>query len=879
METEQCIPLVLALDDASATLEQVGGKGASLARMAAAGLPIPAGFYITTAAYRRFVAENGLQEEIIAAVSTAKADDPASLEKASKQIEGLFADNRMPDDIAGEVRQAYAELDGGGQAVAVRSSATAEDLPDMSFAGQQETYLNMRGETQVLDAVKRCWSSLWTARAIGYRARNDIAPQDVSLAVVVQKLVPADAAGILFTANPLNGARDQTMINAAWGLGEAIVGGQVTPDTIVVDKASGTIRQQEISEKSIMTVRTSEGTREEAVPADKRTQAALSTAQATELVRISTQIEQLYGQPMDIEWAIHDGTISVVQARPITALPEAAGTPAAEWKLPDPHGRYARSSVIELLPDPLTPLFTGLGLPAWNYAYQKFGEEIGLEEMLFGNMMITINGYAYYDITAVTKQSFKVVIKLLGMISALRKSIAKAQERWEQEARPQYTEVVERWEKIDLRTTSAVRLLEGVREILKVAALHYLTIQSGILPSAYMGEALFTLVYDKLIKRRSDPPASTFMLGYNSTPIQAEKALYDLAQWARTQARLSDALQQMTAKQFVAAYQSEEAPEIGVEQEAWVEFRRRFTAYLTEFGHSIYDLDFAKAVPADDPASLLEPLKFFLSGKAPDPHARQEKAAAQREQATQATHARLRYGPRRAMFRKLIKWAQDLAPLREDGLAYAGLGWPLVRRMLREIGSRLALARAIDTEDDIFWLTADEVDKSAQELDDRQSLETYQAKVAERKATWKHESKTTPPVSLPLKAGVRFLGIDWSGFMPAQTEQKDEHVIKGVGASAGRVTGPARVIHGPEEFALMQQGDILVARITTPAWTPLFALASGVVTDVGGPLSHSSIVAREYHIPAVLGTGVATERLHNGQSITVDGDAGKVTVA
>jgi len=277
VKIEQDIPLVLALDDASATLEKVGGKGASLARMAAAGLPVPPGFHITTAAYRRFVTENGLQEQILAAVSGISAvtvDRPAALEEASRQIGRLFENGVMPDAIAGAIRQAYAELGGGELPVAVRSSATAEDLPEMSFAGQQETYLNMRGEAMVLEAVKRCWASLWTARAIDYRARHGIAPQDVSLAVVVQQLVTAEAAGILFTANPLTGARDQVMINGAWGLGEAIVGGQVTPDTVIVDKANGTIIEQNISEKDVMTVmtgRTGESTHEEPVPADQRT--------------------------------------------------------------------------------------------------------------------------------------------------------------------------------------------------------------------------------------------------------------------------------------------------------------------------------------------------------------------------------------------------------------------------------------------------------------------------------------------------------------------------------------------------------------------------------------------------------------------------------
>jgi len=341
MSNEQGIPLVLPLDDTSATLEQVGGKGASLARMAAAGLPVPPGFHITTAAYRRFVIENGLQEQILALVSAVPADQPAALEEASRQIGELFARSVMPDDIAAAIRQAYKEFPainkesptinreatGGDLPVAVRSSATAEDLPEMSFAGQQETYLNMRGEVMVLQAVKRCWASLWTARAIGYRARQGISQEDVSLAVVVQELVPADAAGILFTANPLTGTRDEVMINAASGLGEAIVGGQVTPDTVVVEKVSGAITKQEISEKDVMTVRDPEGTHEEPVPADRRTQAVLSPAQAAELARIGVQIEDLYGQPMDIEWALHDGRFNIVQARPITRLARTCRAP------------------------------------------------------------------------------------------------------------------------------------------------------------------------------------------------------------------------------------------------------------------------------------------------------------------------------------------------------------------------------------------------------------------------------------------------------------------------------------------------------------------------------------------------------------------------
>jgi hypothetical protein len=507
MENEHS-PFVLALDDASATLDTVGGKGASLARMAAAGLPVPPGFHITTAAYHRFVEANALQGAILAAISTTKVDEPATLEQAARQIGSLFAQSAMPGEIAEAIGRAYAALGGDDQPVAVRSSATAEDLPELSFAGQQETYLNMHGETMVLDAVKRCWASLWTARAIGYRALHHIAQEEVSLAVVVQVLIPADAAGILFTANPLTGARDQVMINAAWGLGEAIVGGQVTPDTIVVDKASGAILKQEITEKDVMTVPTQSGTREEAVPADRRIQAVLSPAQAAELARMGVQIESLYGQPMDIEWALYDGHISVLQARPITALPatsaRAQAPQAAEWKLPNPKGQYYRTGVIELLPDPLSPLFATLGLPAWGRATKETLGSVGLASMFPGEPLITINGYGYYNLTLTPADTAKTLLATPRILAIFLSLLGTSEQRW-QKARSKYAATASYWQTKDLETTSATNLLGGVCAITDEAAQYYLSVQGGILPAAYMSEALFALVYNKFLKRPNDP--------------------------------------------------------------------------------------------------------------------------------------------------------------------------------------------------------------------------------------------------------------------------------------------------------------------------------------------------------------------------------------
>jgi pyruvate,water dikinase len=535
MDRELDQTLILPMDSPLATLERVGGKAASLARLAAAGLPVPPGFHVTTHAYLRFVSENHLEDSILAAAAQVSAELPATLEAAAAQIRSMIAWGTMPEDIALAIVRGYQGLGADDPPVAVRSSATAEDLPETSFAGQQDTYLNLRGGDQVLEAVQRCWESLWTARALGYRARLGIAPGDVALAVVVQQLVPADAAGVLFTANPLSGERGKVMINAAWGLGEALVGGYVTPDTLVVDKKTGAVHSQEISDKEVMTVRLDQGTGNAPVPAEKRNLPVLSPGQAGELTHTCARIEELYGVPLDVEWALSGGQFFILQARPITALPE---PPARlDWPLPRPKGRYARSSVIELLPDPLSPLFATLGVPAWNDAYRELALHVGLARAMPTNFLVTINDYAYYD--ASQFGAWQMLAALPRLIPTAFRWLGRASARWADEARPRYAAAIGAWAGRDLSTAPATQLVGGAQEIVQAAADHYLTIQSGILPVAYMSETLFTSFYTRIIKRRDDPPALDFMLGFDSAGILAEKSLYDLANWTRTQPDLT----------------------------------------------------------------------------------------------------------------------------------------------------------------------------------------------------------------------------------------------------------------------------------------------------------------------------------------------------
>ncbi|MGO4228664.1 PEP/pyruvate-binding domain-containing protein [Arthrobacter sp. YAF34] len=861
-----------------------GGKGVGLGGLVQTGLPVPPGFVLNTAAYADFVAANhlgaGIQE--LAALPTLAA--PQDYEDASKRIRALFTGGTLPAVIAAELDGAYRLLGNGDAAVAVRSSATAEDLASASFAGQQDTYLNVRGPEALAAAVIDCWASLWTARAMAYRAREGIGPDAVRLAVVVQQMVEADAAGVMFTANPANGRRDQTVIGAAWGLGESVVSGTVTTDDVVVEADTGRVLSRRTADKEVMTVYADRGTHEQPVPAARRRQPVLDDKAAAELAGHGTRIADHFGAPQDIEWARAGDQFFILQSRPITALPEpSADTPGA-WPVPYPNGLYFRASIVEQLPDPLSPLFADLIDGSVSRSLRALmADAVGKNVVREDDVGLpTINGYAYYYYR--NSGMWRVMTKSLTAMRALARGKAHmGVAGWREFSHPRYVEVIKNWSTKPVGELSGAELLEGVQTLLDAGTVYYTAVQS-IIPIAATSEISFRMYYDRFVRRAGDPPAQTFLLGYDSEPIRAEKSLYDLAAWARDIPGLDRAiLNSPTAA--LAESQRTGLPPAGVDPALWQQWRPRFQDHLGRFGHAVYNLDFISPVPADDPAPLLETVKFYLRGQGNDPHERQRLSAGRREDETGRTIARL--GPkRRAAFLRLLRWAQNAAPIREDALADVGLAWPLLRRMLFELGQRLVGSSVIAEAGDVFWLRQREL-RSAVEFGlagpgtpaavaiTGAERPVRAGAVEERKMLWRGQAKAAAPQLLPES---HWMERAFGSMMPAVPQDQSGDVIKGVGASSGRVTAPARVLGGPQDFDRMVPGDVLVARITTPAWTSLFAMASAVVTDVGGPLSHSSIVAREYGIPAVLGTGVATQRLTSGQRIRVDGDAGTVTI-
>jgi rifampicin phosphotransferase len=854
---------ILTLSDTSVTLENVGGKGMSLTKLANAGLPVPGGFHVTTEAYRQFVTANDLQIGINEALKQVGTSQPSTLEIASETIGRLFVRAEIPSDLANAIVNAYASLPGSNPAVAVRSSATAEDLPDASFAGQQETYLNICGADQVLEATRKCWASLWTARAIGYRARQNIGAEGVALAVVVQLLVDAEAAGIMFTANPLNGNRDEYVINAAWGLGEAVVGGAVTPDTITVSKPKGSVIQRDTAEKQVMTVRTETGTEERPVPESLKNIPVLSEEQAVTLAKIGAEIEELYGMPMDIEWTLADGKFAIVQARPVTAIPEAP----IKWAPPDPKGTYMRTSAADLMPVPLSPLFQTLGIPAQVEQMQPLGKRLlGPEPVLAKDYFTSINSYAYMNAYISPKSWWWV---LTGMLPAYPRLLRNLVSLWREELYPEYLAFVDSKKGLVTANMSTSELWHETRELANAAAYYICGLMFATMGASAGSEMLLTRIYEKIARQNGDPDASTLLMGWDNIPVRSEKSLYDIAMWIRDDEKLTEYVLITPSPDLARQLNTPDTVSVSL----FSEFATRFQTHLEKFGHIVFQLDYAEPLPLDHPELLLENIKMYLRGEGTDPHERQQASEQRRLQTAQITLSRLK-GFKRWAFQKSLNWGQSMAEVREDALAEIGLAYPKIRDLLRELGHRLVEAEAIHQANDIFWLEKDEISSSVAKLDDNQALEDLTGRVEKRQAFNERIAQITPPPMMPMKK--RVMGIKTDTFITQTEEVQSGKLLKGVPTSTGKVTAPACVLHGFEDFDKMRPGDVLVAGTTTPAWTPLFAMASAVVTDIGGPLSHGSIVAREYGIPAVMGTGVATRRIQSGQVITVDGTKGEV---
>jgi rifampicin phosphotransferase len=884
MTTKETIKWFVELD--RSTLPVAGGKGANLAELARADLPVPPGFVITTHAYEAFVAFNQLQARIVDLAMQIEMENPAALELASQEIRELFRQGVLPDGLAAEIAHTYEQFrQAHGEAVAVRSSATAEDLPTASFAGQQETFLNVRGAEDLLEAVKECWASLWTARAISYRRRQRIEPDAVTIAVVVQAMAPASVSGILFTANPTTGARDELLVEASFGLGEAIVSGAVTPDSYVLDRENLSLKETRLGTKEVMIVANGQGpdghpTTTQAVPAARRGEAALSPPMLRQLASLGVQVEELFdGVPQDIEWAVADGHIWLLQARPITNLPPSP-LRDVRWETPRPGTIWMRRQVVEHMPEPLSPLFEELylqeGLDQSITEIVGFMSEVAnikfsVWEFVEPPFATTVNGYAY----TIGSLDFRweLVPKLFRVyVQALPGMVRRMLPYWREEGLPAYRATIEQWKGIDLERASDEKLLQGIRSLAVADAVYWFVaaVPLGLarITDALLDQFLRSTVAGRIDSLEPHPTSGSYLRGFPTKTVEAQAQLEAIAHQIRSSDELLARVAASPAAQLLdvlAAHPDGQPVLEGIQR------------YLDRFGHQIYNLDFVAPTQTEEPLPVLLSLKSALAHPEQAALAHQARLAQEREILVERT-AQALGSVDRWFFQLFLGWAQRFSPYREEALFYVGAAWPVLRRLALELGRRLTEAGSLDAPEHAFFLhTAELTEASTARAEGRARPDL--AKLArERQELREARKRLNPPLSVPPNAQLKFGPIRLAFFEPPSQKDDAGPTLVGVAVSPGQATAPASVILSPADFDKMVPDTILVCPTTTPAWTPLFSQAKGLVTDIGGALAHGSIVAREYGIPAVMGTGVATQRIQHGQRIHVNGDTGAVSL-
>ncbi len=818
--------LVLPLS-ASSNVSLVGGKAANLARLLTAGFPVPGGFVVTAAAFR----------------AAAVADAGGALPQ------------RLPPDLAQAIAAAYRAL--GEPVVAVRSSATAEDLADASMAGQYETYLDLQGEAAVLDAVARCWRSIDTPRTRAYLASKGIALAQVAMAVVVQELVPSTVAGVLFTANPRNGRAGEMLIEASWGLGEAVVGALVQPDTLVIDRATGAVLHAVIADKRIWIEPGSHAQRE--VPDARRTVPCLSAAQVEELRRLGERVAAHFGSPQDLEWGIAPGgELRLLQSRAITTLDESPEGLLADERsalgaeLAAGHGPWVRHNLSETLPQP-TPLSWSVvkrfmsGAGGFGALYRLVGFEPapavctdGFLRLVAGRVYqdlarapeVFFAGYPFaYDlellranpdaaqdppsiVTGTPGEMLGVRRRLQAVERAIDALIPTADARLVNEELPAFRAWCATERARDLSTLSVTALLDCWHARRQ-------RVMDGFAPQSLLPSIICATVMARL-KAFLDPwcwddePAALAELVATGGPanctVRAAAGLRDL-----------------------------------------VEGRLPLAAWLAEHGHRA-PAEFDLATPRwHERPDALRAFAANLAGGA-DPLALHRERVAVARAAADALRARLPRAERRT-FDGLVAVLHRYLRFREDGKQWLMEGYDLLRATALEAGRRLGLG------DDVFLL--DETELTA-------ALTTGYAPLAlltTRRTRRLAEARCRLP-ALITAAELPTLGT------PPVLVGGDR--LAGFPIASGSGRGPVRVVLSPDQVeGELGRGYILVCPSTDPSWTPLFVNAAGLVLERGGALSHGAVVAREMGIPAVVIDG-ATTLLTPGEVVAIDGDHGAV---
>ena len=800
---------------------KVGGKGANLGEMVSAGINVPKGFVITADAYKEFLRINSLNE-LLKDELTKAGRDHTKLLKAAEKFRKSIKMGKLPENTVNEVKSAYKKL-GDNILVAVRSSATAEDLSDASFAGQQESYLNIRGIDDVLDKIRDCYASLWGNRAVIYRANQNYNQLSVSIAVVIQEMVESEKAGVLFTLNPINNNTDEMQINSSYGLGESVVSGRVNADSYIVDKF-GNIKYINIGSKQTKIIYDKNANREVEVSEELREKASLNENEVLKLVKVAKALKEHYRQDMDIEWAIKEGEVYILQARAVTTIKK------------NNDSELVKPYIKDIVMSKMLRKQMAFQLEKMPFAYRALDYDymMGINNqkaIIFNEAGINLNSNPQIDddgIQTMPKDSKGInrnIFKLFKTRKMLKdyKYCAKKCEAFMIDYENKISELKE-LDFENMGMEECRKFLIYSLELLK--SLSYDRFKYALFPSALNKDL------EKVLKR----------INKNYTIFDLYKNLDNkTAMVSRDIEKLAEKIKS-NDKIKAAIVSGENFENICRE---FPEFKQLSKDFLYKNGfksdYNCYCID-AKTF-TEDPDRIINLIKPLLLQK-------DIKKDENNDFNNLMDEIREVGGKKYNEIKKRIEYFRYFHIVREESQYLWESLFYYVRQCLKRTNFLLTGKENYKEE------VANLFHKELTEAMERGYLsESDFEKIKRRNQKY--------PLALKVWEASKSLVFDKAG-----------EVLKGVSGSGGVAIGNACLIKSPKEFYKMKRGDILVCHLTDPEWTPLFKLAGGVVADTGSSLSHAAIVAREYQIPSVLGVGFATSRFKDGDIIKVDGNSG-----
>ncbi len=844
----------------------VGGKAAHLGGLSRIeGIRVPAGFCVTTAAFRRIMAEAPSIGDRLDRLSRLNPDDQEAIRTLSAEVRRTIGGIAIPGDLAAAITRALARL-GGQAACAVRSSATAEDLPTASFAGQQDTYLNVVGSAAILQHVSRCWASLFTERAVTYRLRNGIGHRSVHMAVVVQQMVFPDAAGILFTADPVTGNRKVATVDASFGLGEALVSGLVNPDVFHVRDGEVVAGAVAAKQRAVHALPAG-GTQEVAIDPQRQEQPALTDAQVVRLVQLGRRIEAHFGTPQDIEWCLAGDDFQIVQSRPITTLFPVPVAPDQENHV------YVSVGHQQMMTDPMKPL----GLSMWQLTAMA--------------PMHAAGGRLFVDVTRrlASPASRAGLLEVMGRGDPLvRDALETLLDRHDfvpelPEADPGgpppsrapapietdpaiVTELIKRSRasiaalRRDIRAKTGPELfdflLEAFQENKRVLGdpLSIQAIMAGMEATWWLNDQLQEWLGEK-------NAADTLTLSApGNVTSEMGLALLDVADVIRPHPEVVAFLQGAEDDGFL-----DELPKFAGGAEA----HHAIEAYLDRYGmRCVGEIDITRPRWRERPTTLvpviLDNVRTFEPGEA---KRRFEQGLREAQKKAHEVLERLRALPdgehKASETKRMIDRVRTFIGYREYPKYAIISRYFIYKQALLAEASRLVQASVLREQEDVFYLTFGELHDvvRSNQVDDKL--------IQQCKDAFRSYHALTPP---------RVLTSDGEGIAGAyRRDDVPAGTLAGLPVSAGTVEGRARVILDMAQ-ADLEPGDILVTAHTDPSWTPLFVAIAGLVTEVGGLMTHGAVIAREYGLPAVVGVLDATRLIPDGQRIRLHGSDGYVEI-